>query len=126
MTTAQATVEAAATLAAANGLSTGDILMAQVLLGVTGGGVPAIITPAFTSTVAQQLSASDAVFLFIDVTTAASLTIAIGPDASTATVLQNGVVGALGSHTIPVPAGWYVKLTGTMGDLNITGIILGF
>ena len=126
MTTAQATVEAAATLAAANGLSTGDILMAQVLLGVTGGGVPAIITPAFTSTVAQQLSASDAVFLFIDVTTAAALTIAIGATSAASTVLQNNIVGALGAILVPVPAGWYVKLTGTMADLNITGIILGF
>ena len=126
MTTAQATVEAAATLAAANGLSTGDILMAQVLLGVTGGGVPAIITPAFTSTVAQQLSASDAVFLFIDVTTAAALTIAIGATSAASTVLQNNIVGALGAVLVPVPAGWYVKLTGTMADLNITGIILGF
>ena len=126
MTTAQATVEAAATLAAANGLSTGDILMAQVLLGVTGGGVPAIINPAFTSTVAQQLSASDVVFLFIDVTTAAALTIAIGATSAASTVLQNNIVGALGAILVPVPAGWYVKLTGTMGDLNITGIILGF
>ena len=126
MTTPEATVEAAATLAAANGLSTGDILIAQVLLGVTGGGVPAIITPAFTSTVAQQLSASDAVFLFIDVTTAAALTIAIGATSAASTVLQNNIVGALGAVLVPVPAGWYVKLTGTMADLNITGIILGF
>ena len=65
-------------------------------------------------------------FLFIDVTTAASLTIAIGPTNAASTVLQSTVVGALGAILVPVPAGWYVKLTGTMGDLNITGIILGF
>ena len=125
MTTAQATVEAANTLATNNGLAPNSILLAEILLSLTGGGVPAIITPAFTSTVAQQLSASDVVFLFIDVTTAASLTIAIGADSSASTVLQSAVAGALGAILVPVPAGWYVKLTGTMGDLNITGIILG-
>ena len=126
MTTAQATVEAANTLATNNGLAPNSILLAEILLSLTGGGVPAIITPAFTSTVAQQLSASDVVFLFIDVTTAAALTIAIGATSAASTVLQNNIVGALGAVLVPVPAGWYVKLTGTMADLNITGIILGY
>jgi hypothetical protein len=85
----------------------------------------AVTTPTFVSTTPQQLSATQNGVLYIDVTTAASLTIAIGPTSSATTVLQTSIVSALGLTHVHVPAGWYVKLTGTMADLAfkfITGI----
>ena len=79
-------------------------------------------TPSFTSTVAQQLSATKNGHLYLDITTAASLTIAIGPTSTPANTLQSAVVGAVGLECIFVPAGWYVKLTGTMSDIAFTFI----
>ena len=79
-------------------------------------------SPAFVSGTAQQLSTTTDVILYLDVKTAASLTIAIGPTSTPANTLQSAVVGALGMITVRVPASWYVKLTGTMADLTITAI----
>ena len=88
-------------------------------IAVTGG---AASTPTFVSGTAQQLNATKNGVLYMDITTAASLTIAIGPTSSATTVLQTSIVSALGLTHVHVPAGWYVKLTGTMADITFTFI----
>jgi len=79
-------------------------------------------SPTFVSGTAQQLSTVQDVMLYIDVKTAASLSIALGPDSSTSTTLQSSVTEALGLTSVRVPAGWYVKLTGTMSDLAVVTV----
>lgn len=81
-------------------------------------------TPTFVSGTAQQLSTTQDCILYIDVTTAASLTIAIGPTSTPATTIQSAVIGGVGLETVYVPASWYVKLTGTMADLVFTKLIV--
>lgn len=79
--------------------------------------------PTFVSATPQQLSASKDVYLYINVTTAASLTISMGPTSTgTGVALNSAESDALGMVTIRVPAGWYVKITGTVADLNINAV----
>lgn len=87
----------------------------------TAGGAVAT-TPTFVSGTAQQLSTTKDVMLYLDITTAASLTIAIGPTSTPANTLQSAVIGGIGLESVRVPAGWYVKLTGTMGDIVFTQV----
>jgi hypothetical protein len=82
----------------------------------------AITTPTFMSATAQQISTTKDAIVYIDVKTAASLTLAIGANSSATTVLQSAVVSGLGLSSIRVPAGWYLKITGTIADLTITAI----
>lgn len=81
-----------------------------------------VTSPTFVSGTAQQINTTKDAMLYIDVKTAASLTIAIGPTSTPANTLQSAVVGGLGLESVRVPAGWWVKLTGTMADLTITAI----
>lgn len=85
-------------------------------------GVSIVETP--TTATAFQVSAARAANLYINVRTSAALTIAIGPDNTAAIVLSASQSDALGTHNIYVPAGWYVKLTGTMANLAITAVLL--
>jgi hypothetical protein len=73
---------------------------------------------------AFQVSTARAATLYINVRTAAALTTAIGPDSSAAIVLDASQSDAIGMTTLHVPAGWYVKLTGTMANLAITAVLL--
>ncbi len=62
--------------------------------------------------------------LYISVNTAASLAIAIGATAAGATnAIQAAGTVAVGVVTLFVPAGWYVKLTGTMANLTVTSVL---
>lgn len=80
-------------------------------------------TPVFVSGTAQQLSAAKNVDLYINVTTAASLTISMGPtSAGTGVTLNAAESDALGLIHVRVPVGWYVKVTGTVADLAFTAI----
>lgn len=81
-----------------------------------------VTSPTFVSGTAQQINTTKDAMLYIDVKTAASLTIAIGPTSTPANTLQSAVIGGLGLESVRVPAGWWVKLTGTMADLTITAI----
>lgn len=81
-----------------------------------------ITTPTFVSTTAQQISTTKDAMVYIDVKTAASLTLAIGAASTATTLLQSAVVSGLGLSSIRVPAGWFLKITGTISDLVITAI----
>lgn len=71
---------------------------------------------------AFQVSTKRRTTLYINVQTAAALTIALGPTAAAANVISASEVTGLGVVTLNVPAAWYVKLTGTMADLVVTAI----
>lgn len=83
----------------------------------------AAIVEAPTTGVAFQVSATRAADLYVNVRTAAALATAIGPDSSTAIALDASQSDALGMTTVFVPAGWYVKLTGTIANLAITAVL---
>lgn len=85
-------------------------------------GAGVVSSPTFVSATAKQLSATSEVDLYINITTAASLAIAIGNTSAASHVLNAAESDALGMIYIRVPIGWYVKLTGTVGDLAITAI----
>lgn len=91
--------------------------------GTTAPGSHTAAVQTFVSGTAKQISASNSAHLYINVTTAAALTIAIGPTSAAATVLNASESDALGMITLFVPGGWYVKLTGTVADLTCTSVI---
>lgn len=84
-------------------------------------GTPLTLVP--TTATAFQVSTKRGAHLFINVRTAAALAIAIGPDNTTAIALSASQSDALGITTLWVPAGWYVKLTGTIANLAITAVL---
>lgn len=81
--------------------------------------------PVFVSGTAQVLSASREVDLYINITTAASLAIAMGPTASASVTLNTAESDTLGLIHIRVPAGWFVKLTGTVADFALNAVVAG-
>lgn len=90
--------------------------------GVTAPGSHAAKVVTFVSGTAQQLDPVKTMFLYINVTTAAALAVAMGPTSATATAINASESDALGMITLEVPGGWYVKLTGTMADVTCTAI----
>lgn len=84
-------------------------------------GAGAVIVPV-TAT-GFQVSTKRNADLYITVNTAAALAIAISPDNVTYTTLAASASYALGVQTMFVPAGWYVKLTGTMANLTVTPVL---
>lgn len=72
---------------------------------------------------AFQVSTKRSATLYVNVRTAASLATAIGPDNTTAIVLDAAQSDAIGMTTIHLPAGWWVKLTGTMANLSVTAVL---
>jgi hypothetical protein len=78
--------------------------------------------PTFVSGTALQLNTTQDTMLYVEVTTAASLEIQMGSTSSVGTTLISTITAALGMETIRVPKGWYVKITGTIADLNINAV----
>jgi hypothetical protein len=91
-----------------------------VTAGSTGAGSHATGTVTFVSGTAQQVDKRKDAFLYITVTTAAALTVAIGPTSAAAQAVTPSQSSGLGVITLFVPAGWYVKLTGTMANVTCT------
>ena len=81
-----------------------------------------VSTPTFVSGTAKVVNAQYDTILYVNVTTAAALAIAIGPTSSPANTIVASETVALGLLTLRIPAGWYVKITGTIADLTITAI----
>lgn len=94
-----------------------------ITAGSTAPGSHKATVETFVSTTARQISATNNAHLYINITTAAALTIAMGPTSSAATVLNASESDTLGMITLFVPGGWYVKITGTVADLTITSIL---
>lgn len=90
--------------------------------GSTGPGSHAAGTVTFVSGTAKQVDTRKDNFLYINVTTSAALAIALGPTSAAATVINASESDALGVITLFVPAGWYVKLTGTIADVTCTAV----
>jgi hypothetical protein len=80
------------------------------------------LTVSPTTATAFQCSTNRESTLYINVTTAAALTIAMGPTAACAITISASETTALGVVTLIVPTGWWVMLTGTMADLAVTKI----
>lgn len=78
------------------------------------------VTETFVSGTAKQLTAGalSARYLYLNVTTSAALAIAWGPDSTTALTFMASESAALGMISLRVPAGWYVKITGTIADIS--------
>lgn len=72
---------------------------------------------------AFQISVAQNANLYIDIATSAALAIAIGPDASTAVAVMASKSAPIGLLNVRVPAGWYVKLTGTVADFTATAVL---
>lgn len=97
-----------------------------------GASLPASIQNAAGAAIAEvpvsgtafQVSATRGAHLYVNVRTAAALATAIGPDNTTGIALDASQSDALGMTTLHVPAGWWVKLTGTIANLSITAVLL--
>lgn len=80
-------------------------------------------TETFVSGTAKVLDAAKDRYLYINITTAAALAVAMGPTSSANTVpVSISQSSALGVITVRVPRGWYVKLTGTVADQTCTSV----
>jgi hypothetical protein len=107
------------------GVSPHQVVAANILAATAGtdtSGTATASSPSFTTGTALQVNTTQDVILYVEVTTAAALAIAIGSTSSPATAIVSSVVAALGLLSIRVPKGWYVKITGTIADLNITAV----
>lgn len=96
------------------------------------GGLPAsVLQPsgyAVVETVVSgtpfQVSTKRAAMLYINITTAASFTLSMGPEAAGTSIALNAAESdALGMNTIEVPVGWWVKITGTVADFVVTAVL---
>lgn len=85
-------------------------------------GTPLTVSP--TTATAFQISTKRDAMLYINVRTAAALAIAMGPTSSCDIAVSASQSDALGTTSLRVPAGWYVKLTGTMANLACTAVLL--
>lgn len=74
---------------------------------------------SFVSTTAKQVNVQSDSILYINCTTSTSLTLAIGPTSSVGAVtLLTAATVSVGLFSVRIPAGWFVKLTGTMADFT--------
>lgn len=93
--------------------------------GSTGVPVPAATiatTPVFVSGTARTLNTGMSCHLYINVTTSASLTLSMGPTSAASVSINAAESDTLGMITLRVPAGWYVKFTGTVADVVFTQV----
>lgn len=82
------------------------------------------VVETVTSGTPFQVSTVRGSHLYINITTAASFTCSMGPEAAGTSVAVNAAESdALGLVTLKVPAGWYVKLTGTVADFVVTAVL---
>lgn len=82
------------------------------------------VTETVVSGTPFQVSTLRDADLYINITTAASLTITMGPEsAGTSIALNAAEIDALGLIHLNVPKGWYVVLTGTVADFAVTAVL---
>lgn len=79
-------------------------------------------TPALTSGTAAQLSATQDVMLYCNVTTASTFALSIGPTSTPATAVVGSHTAAIGLIAVRVPKSWYVKATFTPADVTFTQV----
>jgi hypothetical protein len=95
---------------------------AAVTAGSTGPGSHNSQAVTFVSGTAQQVDKRKDNFLYINIATSAALAVAIGPTSATAVAVSPSQSSGLGVISLFVPAGWYVKLTGTMANVSCVAI----
>lgn len=76
-----------------------------------------------TSGTGFQVSTVQNAHVYIDVTTSAALAIALSRDGVTYTTVMASKAAGIGLLNVMVPAGWYLKLTGTVADFTVTAIM---
>lgn len=87
---------------------------------------PAADMAAFVvvSGTAKQVSTSRNAFLLVNITTAASFKLEIGPTSAVANTVNVAQTNALSFFSVFVPRGWYVKFTGTVTNYSIFSNLL--
>jgi pyruvate kinase len=86
--------------------------------GSTAPGAHPAAAVTFVSGTAKVVDSKVDTFLYINIATSAALAIAFGPTSAVANAISPSQSSAIGMLTVFVPAGWYVKLTGTMANLS--------
>ena len=92
---------------------------------VTGVGrtTPVFSSPVVVSGTAFQCSTTTDAQLYVTVNTSVSLAVSMGPTNATVDAIIIAESVALSNITLVVPAGWWVKLTGTMADLTVGQVV---
>lgn len=80
-------------------------------------------TKTVTSGTAFQISTKRDSRAYINITTSASLRVELGPTAATVENVSIAQSSALGVVTVFVPAGWYLKLTGTTSNYVVSYVL---
>lgn len=81
------------------------------------------IVETVVSGTAFQVSTQRDAYLYVDVTTSASLKVEIGPTSAAAITVSAAKSDALGLLSLHVPVGWFVKLTGTVTNYTVTAVL---
>jgi hypothetical protein len=82
------------------------------------------VTETVVSGTPFQVSTVRDADLYINITTAASFTLSMGPEAAGTSIALNAAESdALGMVTVHVPRGFYVKITGTVADFTVTAVL---
>lgn len=97
-----------------DGMIAGDLQLTQGALRAA----RSINTLSLTSGTGHQVSTTLDTTVFINTTTAGSAAIALSPDGTTYTTLLSQTTAATHSFCIPVPAGWYIKVTLTTSSFG--------
>lgn len=88
-------------------------------------GDPAGTTGTLTvvSATAKQVSTKRNAMVYVNITTAAALAIVIGPTSTPAIPVSISQSSALGVVSFELPAGWYLKCTGTVTNYVVTYVL---
>lgn len=78
---------------------------------------------AVTSGTGFQVSTAQNAHLYIDINTSAALAIALSKDGTTYVPLMASKSAPIGLLSVMVPAGWYVRLTGTPANFVVTAVV---
>lgn len=73
---------------------------------------------------AKQISTKRDAMVYVNITTSAALKVEMGPTSSVAVTVSASQSSALGVISFRVPAGWYIKCTGTVTNYTVTSVLI--
>lgn len=89
-----------------------------------GGGANAAVVETIVSATPFQVSTARSSTLYIAIATSASITVSMGAEAAgTSVPIVAAAAEAIGLSTFHVPAGFWVKITGTVADFVVTAML---
>jgi len=83
----------------------------------------ASVVETVVSGTALQIDSDRNADVYINITTSAALKVEMGPTSACAITVSASQSSALGVISLFVPAGWYIKCTGTVTNYTVTSVL---